>query len=139
MVDKEKPEKSEDEWSNLRSEVDDAITNHDASSIDFSSKNIYQCKFQQKYAEVEKSEYPTLFSVIIFGLALGLGLTSRFNLNDVGSIFQAGVGFMLILFTWFIVYKKLYRPRHKTCVEIIVNAEKQIQELSKGEHIKDKG
>jgi hypothetical protein len=68
-----------------------------------------------------------------------IGLISRFNVNDANSIFQAIFGFILIFFTLFILINKMYTPMHDTCKEIIINAEKQIQELSKGEHIQDKG
>ncbi len=138
MVDEEKPEKSEEEWSDLQSEVDDAIKKRDASRIDFSSKTIYQCKFQQKYTEIEKSEFSALFSVIIFGFGLGTGTILGLRSDDVASISKLIFGLVLMFGSWFILYRMIYTPMHDTCKEIIINTEKQIQKLSKEEHFEDK-
>ncbi|VVB93298.1 Uncharacterised protein [uncultured archaeon] len=124
---------SDIDWKKLKDEVDNAIEKNDAGSIDFSSKDIYQCKFQQKCAEIEKSEFSPIMSAIIFGLAGGMGLISRFKMDDLVSIYQTIMGLFLIYVAWFYFYRKFYIPGHKTCIEIIIDAEKRIQELSRKE------
>ncbi len=139
MVDKETNSKEEfnDEWTQLYLEVKDAIKKHDASHIDFVSKNIYQCKFQQKCVEVEKSDYPILWSAIIFLLAMGASGVSRYNSNDLVSLPPVIMGLSMFAIAFFLIHN-VWKPEHYTCKEIVIKSEKQIQKLSNEEHNKEK-
>jgi hypothetical protein len=92
-------------WEELNYEVERAIKNRKASDVDFSTKDVYQCKYQQKYAEIENSEYSFIFSLIIFMLGGGIGLISRFRTDDPTSIVSSIFGLVLIYIAWGIIYK----------------------------------
>lgn len=114
------------DWDKLKSEVKDAVGKK--CQIDFYYKDIHQIKYQQKYAEVLRTENIVIFSVIVFTLAGGIGLISSYGQNRELLVLILGliitlVGFVLLLFKW--------DPYQKTCNKIILDAEKRIQTLSK--------
>ncbi len=128
-----------EDWDKLENEVNDAVRKK--CHIDFSSKNIYQSKYQQECAEIISSRLGMFINNVIFflaavGVSFAVGGISVFlsirdiSLIDLGKIVLfIGIGLFLLLIT------SLFAPKgeqqYEVCNKIILNAEKRIQTLNK--------
>lgn len=122
----------------------------DGCSLKFDQYDIYQTKFMQKVAETRSSWLGTyLTPIVLFIAALGISfvagavsgaLSALLTIRDI-SIIDLGIAFFSVFFLGLIFVviafwaaRKL-DPQFETCNEIILNAERRIQTLSKEKEI----
>lgn len=111
------------DWKKLEDEVDNAINK--GCPIDFDSKTIKECEYQQRVAEDRLSWMGVKINIIIFIAAVGTSISIAFiriiDLQDlIGYLFGIFVIIGLIL-----VFKPLMHGYHN-CRRIILKAEKRI-------------
>lgn len=122
---------TEEDFKNLEYEINKAIKKRCASDVKFGSKNIYQTKYQQKYAEGIKTENSALWSIIIFVFGAGIGflfasISMRNEVYQLLFLYLFGM-FLIILGGVFLI---IWSYIQKTCNTIILMAEQRIQNLS---------
>ncbi len=122
-------ENTNDEWEYLRSKVEEAIENHDASFILKDEYKPYQIRYIQKCAELQKGQYSSLLAVPLFMISFGVVIGSNSKQSIIDYLFLI-VGVGMIIGGCAFLYRYCL-PKQTTCDEIILNAERRIQTLSK--------
>lgn len=120
------------DWEKLEKEVYDAIAKKDESLIDFNSKKIEECKYQQKVAEINFSIKVALFTIASFLISIGITYMTLFADKKMWLLVIEGI--FLVIFGVVIIFissrlaksKYIFRAYRK----IILNAEKRL--LSEG-------